>query len=180
LTYVPYADRCAGFLQILRRNPANVKTIPDPAADRIITTLTLARQSVRLMVDELVARLHAAGYGDITAAHQAVFENIDRHGTRLTTLAARSGMAHQSMSELVHALERAGYLERRPDPADGRARIILLTERGRALVRQALHDIGEIEATWNDQFRAAGHDIDLRSVIEPAFDARSQRPSIRA
>jgi hypothetical protein len=26
------------------------------------------------MVDELVARLHAAGYDDITAAHQAVFE----------------------------------------------------------------------------------------------------------
>jgi DNA-binding MarR family transcriptional regulator len=132
------------------------------------------------MVDELVARLHAAGYDDITAAHQAVFENIDRHGTRLTTLAARSGMAHQSMSELVHALERAGYLERRPDPADGRARIILLTEKGQALVRQALHDIREIEATWDDQFRAAGHDIALRSVIEPAFDALSQRPSIRA
>jgi DNA-binding MarR family transcriptional regulator len=131
------------------------------------------------MVDELVARLHAAGYDDITAAHQAVFENIDRRGTRLTTLAARSGMAHQSMSELVNALERAGYLERQPDPADGRARIIRLTEKGQALVRQAIHDIRAIEATWNDQLRAAGHDIDLRSVIEPAFDALTQDPSIR-
>ena len=28
-------------------------------------------------VDELVARLQSAGYDDITAAHQAVFENID-------------------------------------------------------------------------------------------------------
>ena len=33
---------------------------------------------------------------------------------------------------------------------------------------------------WDDEFRAAGHDIALRSVIEPAFDALSQRPSIRA
>src|SRR5690349_10836169 len=153
-----------------RRPPGSPgRRLPRVAKRCIITTLTLARQSVQLMVDELVARLHAAGYDDITAAHQAVFENIDRHGTRLTTLAARSGMAHQSMSELVHALERAGYLERRPDPADGRARIILLTEKGQALVRQALHDIREIEATWNDQFRAAGHDIALRSVMEPAF-----------
>ena len=118
----------------------------DQKPDRIITALTLARQSVGLMVDELVARLHAAGYHDITAAHQAVFENIDRDGSRLTTLATRSGMTHQSMSELVHALERAGYLERRPDPADGRARIIRLTSTGQALVRQALHDIREIEA----------------------------------
>jgi DNA-binding MarR family transcriptional regulator len=130
------------------------------------------------MVDELVARLHAAGYDDITAAHQAVFENIDRHGSRLTTLAARSGMAHQSMSELVHTLERAGYLERRPDPADGRARIIRLTEKGQALVLQALRDIREIEAAWNDQFRAAGHEIDVRSVIEPAFDAFAEDPAI--
>jgi DNA-binding MarR family transcriptional regulator len=137
--------------------------------DRIITTLALVRQSVRVMVDELVTRLHAAGYHDITAAHQAVLENIDRDGSRLTTLAARSGMTHQSMGELVHALERAGYLERLPDPADGRARIIRLTERGQALVRQALHDIREIEAAWQDQLQAAGHDIELRTLIEPAL-----------
>src|SRR6185312_3841989 len=130
----------------------------DQKPDRIITALTLARQSVRLMVDELVARLHADGYHDITAAHQAVFENIDRNGSRLTTLAARSGMTHQSMGELVHALECAGYLERRPDPGDGRARIIRLTEKGQGLVRQALRDIREIEAAWQDQFQAVGHD----------------------
>ena len=33
---------------------------------------------------------------------------------------------------------------------------------------------------WMTKLRAAGHDIALRSVIEPAFDALSQRPSIRA
>jgi DNA-binding MarR family transcriptional regulator len=148
--------------------------------DRVVTTLTLVRQSVQLMVDELVTRLHAAGYDDITAAHQAVFENIDRHGSRLTTLATRSGMTHQSMGELVHALERAGYLERRPDPADGRARIIRLTEKGQGLVRQALHDIREIEAAWQDQLQAAGHDIELRELIEPALHALSQGPSVPA
>ncbi len=132
------------------------------------------------MVDELVTRLHAAGYHDITAAHQAVFENIDRDGSRLTTLATRSGITHQSMSELVHALERSGYLERRPDPADGRARIIRLTPKGQGLVREALHDIREIEAAWQDQFQAAGHDIELRTLLEPALHALTQRPTVRA
>jgi DNA-binding MarR family transcriptional regulator len=134
------------------------------------------RHSARLMVDELVTRLHAAGYEDITAAHQAVFENIDRDGSRLTTLATRSGITHQSMGELVHALEGAGYLERLPDPADGRARIIRLTPKGQALVRQALQDIREIEAAWQEQFQAAGHDIDLRTLIEPALHALTKRP----
>ena len=147
--------------------------------DRIVTTLTLLRQSVRLMVDELVARLHSAGYDDITAAHQAVFENIDRDGSRLTTLATRGGMTHQSMSELVDALERAGYLERLPDPADRRARIIRLTTKGQALVGRALHDIREIEAAWQDQFQAAGHNVELRSLIEPALHALSQRSPVR-
>jgi DNA-binding MarR family transcriptional regulator len=145
-------------------------------ADRIVTSLTLARQSVRLMVDELVERLHAAGYHDITAAHQAVFENIDRHGCRLTALATRSGMTHQSMGELVHALQRAGYVERQSDPDDGRARIIRLTGKGQDLVRQALHEIRQIEAAWQEQLHAAGHDIELRSLFEPALHAFNHRP----
>jgi MarR family transcriptional regulator, temperature-dependent positive regulator of motility len=87
-------------------------------------------------------------------------------------------MTHQSMSELVDALERAGYLERLPDPADRRARIIRLTTRGQALVGQALHDIREIEAAWQGQFQAAGHNVELRSLIEPALHALSQRSPV--
>jgi DNA-binding MarR family transcriptional regulator len=151
-----------------------------PPPPRIVTGLTLMRHSTQLMVDDVVARLHAAGYTDITASHQAVFENIDRDGTRLTTLARRSRMTHQAMGELVHTLERAGYLERWPDPADGRARIIRLTPRGQALVRQALNDIREIEAAWHAQFQAAGHDIDLKTLIEPALHALSTHPAVHA
>jgi DNA-binding MarR family transcriptional regulator len=144
-----------------------------PAPARIVTGLTLMRQSVQLMVNELVDRLHAAGYTDITASHQAVFENIDREGTRLTTLAQRSGMTHQSMGELVQTLERGGYVTRRPDPTDGRARTVVLTAQGRRLVRQAIHEIGQIEARWHDVFRAAGYDIDLKTLLEPAIQALS-------
>ena len=80
--------------------PPPSRGAPAPAPARIVTGLTLMRQSAQLMVNELVTSLHAAGYTDITASHQAVFENIDRDGTRLTTLAQRSGMTHQSMGEL--------------------------------------------------------------------------------
>ena len=148
-----------------------------PPPTHVVSGLTVMRHSAQLMVDDLVARLHTAGYTDITASNQAVFENIDRDGTRLTTLAQRSRMTHQAMGELVHTLERAGYLERRPDPTDGRARIILLTPRGQALVRQALHDIREIEADWHAQFQAAGHDIDLKTLVEPALHALSRPAS---
>jgi DNA-binding MarR family transcriptional regulator len=126
------------------------------------------------MVEELVERLHAAGYHDHTAAHHPVFENIDREGTRLTALAARAGMTHQSMGELVRTLERRGYLERGPDPSDGRATLVLPTGRGREAVRRAVEEMAEIEADWLERFRRAGLDADLRAWLEAALHGREE------
>ena len=53
-----------------------------------------------------------------------------RAGTRLTALAESAGMSKQAMGQLVDDLERLGYVERVPDPADGRAKIVRLTRRG--------------------------------------------------
>jgi DNA-binding MarR family transcriptional regulator len=139
---------------------------------RVITLIALFRETAGLMVEELVERLHAAGYRDHTAAHHPVFENIDREGTRLTVLAARAGMTHQSMGELVQTLERRGYLERRPDPFDGRATLVLLTSHGRQAVRRAIAEIAEIEAAWLERFRRAGLDVDLRAMLEAALRER--------
>ena len=147
---------------------------------RVITLIALFRETARLMVEELVERLHAAGYCDQTAAHHPVFENIDREGTRLTVLAARAGMTHQSMSELVQTLERRGYLERRPDSSDGRATLVLLTAHGRDAVRQAVAEIAEIEAAWLERFRRAGLDADLRAVLEAALREREAERNRRA
>jgi DNA-binding MarR family transcriptional regulator len=81
--------------------------------------------------DELYARLHEMGHGGIRPAHGCVFGFIDRGGgVRLTALADRSGLTKQAVGEAVADLERLGYVERVPDPSDGRAKIIRLTERG--------------------------------------------------
>jgi DNA-binding MarR family transcriptional regulator len=50
-------------------------------------------------------------------------------------------MTHQSMSELVVGLEAAGFVQRVPDPADGRAKLICLTPLGRRVVRKAVEEI---------------------------------------
>jgi DNA-binding MarR family transcriptional regulator len=142
------------------------------ATTRFVTLLALVRESSRLMVEDLVDRLHDAGFQDITAAHQPVFENIDRDGTRLTVLAARSGKTHQTMGELVQGLERRGYLERRRDPADGRARVVHLTTHGRALVRRAIAEIEEIEAGWIRQLKASGCTADVKAMLDTALRAR--------
>src|ERR1039458_1283363 len=54
----------------------------------------------------------------------------DQHGSQLA-LAHRLGVDRTVMTYLLDDLEAAGLIERRPDPADRRARRILATARGR-------------------------------------------------
>jgi DNA-binding MarR family transcriptional regulator len=144
---------------------------------RQVTLISLVRRTAHLMVAELVERLAAAGYPDLPAATHPVFENLDRDGTRLTDLAARADMTHQSMSELIDTLEQRGYVERRPDPADGRARLVCLTIKGRRMIRIALREIAAIEANWAQASKADGRRGDLRSVLEHALAHTKTRPS---
>ena len=132
---------------------------------RVVTLISLFRHTSRVMVDELVERMRAGGYEDTTAAHHPLFENIDPGGTRLTVLAARAGMTHQSMGELVGALEQRGYVERRADPSDGRVRLVVLTAKGRGAVRLAVKEIAAIEAGWLEQVGAAGFELDVRALL---------------
>jgi DNA-binding MarR family transcriptional regulator len=66
-------------------------------------------------------------------------------GLRLTDLAARAGITVQSMGELVDDLEVKGYLQRRPDPNDRRAKRIYLTARGRKNARVAKRATADVE-----------------------------------
>jgi DNA-binding MarR family transcriptional regulator len=141
---------------------------------RPFTIIMAFRRTARLMVGELIERLEADGHDGVHPSHHALYENIDPDGTRLTDLAARADMTHQSMSELVAALERGGWVERRPDPTDGRARLVCLTHEGKHLVSRGLHHIAEIEAKWQERWREAGHDGELRPVLERAIKAQER------
>src|SRR5919112_6440625 len=71
----------------------------------------------------------AAGITDITLAQARIAARIGPHGTRVSDLAEQARVTKQSAGFLVDQLETAGYVERVPDPADGRARLVRLTAR---------------------------------------------------
>ena len=112
---------------------------PDP------NVAILLREPFLAFIAELFRRLQAAGYGDLRISHLVVFQHIDPAGSRVTELAAKAQMTKPSMSYLVEYLEGAGYLERRPDPNDGRARLVHLTPRGWQQVEDALDIIAGME-----------------------------------
>jgi DNA-binding MarR family transcriptional regulator len=102
--------------------------------------------------EELARRVALTQYSDIRVTHGCVFGNIEPDGSRLTDLAERANMTKQSVGEVATELERRGYLERVPDPSDGRAKIIRLTERGREAQALAREIIDEIEQDWAERF----------------------------
>ena len=82
---------------------------------------------------QLYARVVAAGFDDLSAAHVALWRYPGLEGVRPSQLADRVGITKQSVNDLLGHLEGHGYLLRVPDSVDGRARVIRLTAKGRRL-----------------------------------------------
>ncbi|GGM08572.1 MarR family winged helix-turn-helix transcriptional regulator [Dactylosporangium sucinum] len=77
-------------------------------------------------------------------------------GTACTQLALANqlGIDRTVMTYLLDDLEKAGLIERRPDPADRRARRLVATEQGRATMcelHRKLHDVEERVLTALDE-----------------------------
>jgi DNA-binding MarR family transcriptional regulator len=123
--------------------------------------------------EELYRRFTAVGFGDIRPGHGCVFGNIDPDGSRLTDMAERARMTKQSVGEVATDLERRGYLERLPDAADGRVKIIRLTDRGREAQRVGRELIDEIERDWADRYGEA----DIAALRETLETITAREPS---
>ena len=103
-------------------------------------------------IDKLRDRIAEAGHPAIREGHGCVFGFIDLdHGSRLTELAASAGLTKQAVGEAVTELERIGYVTRVPDPLDGRAKIITLTDLGLDAVLKGRRIFAEIEREWAEQ-----------------------------
>lgn len=113
--------------------------------DRPSTLLKLLVQATDSYERALDERLRVALGTDLRPAHYAVFRYLDPAGSRVTALAEAAGMTQQSMGELVTHLERGGYVERRPDPADRRARLVVVTAAGAEALALAGAHIRRIE-----------------------------------
>jgi DNA-binding MarR family transcriptional regulator len=112
----------------------------------------LLRVPYQAVIARVTSGLQAA-YPDLRSAHLIVLQTLDHPlaGTRLTTLAQRAQITAQSMSELVDALERGGYVQRLPDPSDRRAKLICYTDRGWAAHERGGEIVETIQVEWADR-----------------------------
>ncbi|MGA9370423.1 MAG: MarR family transcriptional regulator [Solirubrobacterales bacterium] len=132
----------------------------------------LASQLLFSLQDELFIRLARDGYDDLHPRHEAVLAYLDEDGIRATELARLSGRHKQIVGRIVDELEDLGYVERRADPDDRRAKLIFPTDRGLEQIVRGDEIVADIEARHakaiGGRSYAAFRDV-LRGVV-----ARSQ------
>jgi len=105
--------------------------------ERPANLVVLLREAYVRLNDVLLVRLAQKGHDAVRPAHAAVFQYLDDTGTTVSLLAERARMTKQAMAELIRHLEAHGYVRRVPDPTDGRAKLVLPTDRGDEVVEIA-------------------------------------------
>ena len=103
-----------------------------------------------------------AGHGWYAEARGSILPYIDPRGTKQTVLTQRIGLTKQAVQQMVDDLEREGVVARRPDPDDGRAKIIVFTEKG----VQAQQDAEQIKRRVEADIRARIGDADFARLYE--------------
>ncbi len=104
--------------------------------------------AARRFARDLLRFVHERGHREVTQVLLVLFRNLDLDGTRLTTLAARGRMTKQSMRELVDRAEALGLVERRPDPADRRAKTVAFTPAGFIMLDEMRGGVALAEARF--------------------------------
>jgi DNA-binding MarR family transcriptional regulator len=121
--------------------------------------------------------LRARGHTELLPSHQVVFASLGREGTRLTVLAQHAGMTKQAMGQIVDDLEHLGYVERTPDPEDGRAKIVRFTAAGLDFVCDAAE---VLDQTWREYAELLGSpELDQlqSSLVELLRGTRRELPA---
>lgn len=140
--------------------------------ERPVNTAVLLRETFIALNDRVIRRLAERGHEAVRPAHGAVFQYMDDTGTPVARLAERAQMTKQAMAELVAHLERHGYVIRRPDPSDGRAKLVILTAKGREVFAIAQELVPQLESEIDQLIgprRAAALRNDLDRLRHASF-----------
>jgi DNA-binding MarR family transcriptional regulator len=135
-----------------------------------LNTIAMLGHAYSLLGFKIVEGVVGAGFPQ-KPSHSAVFAQIKAEGSRLTDLARGANITPQTMGELVDELEDLGYVERRPDPTDRRAKLIVLTDRGKQCIAAGIATIDGLEDQITAILGERGH-RQLRTLLRRLLKER--------
>lgn len=124
------------------------------------TELTfLLGMAFQLVLSEFVSRVDAAGYAELRPVHGLVFQALGGTGATSSELAERLGVTKQAAGQIIDDLEKRGYVERRPHPAGGRRKLVVLTDKAQEHLSVAGRILHQLEGQLTKQLQEAGLDL---------------------
>ncbi len=126
--------------------------------------IALVDRANRALQADMVRTLHRHGHPEVKPAHNAVFGALSPQGSRAAEMAARAGMTRQSMGEVIRDLVDLGILEMRPDPEDGRAKLVTYSEHGLRVAGDGYQHLSEFERRFAEEFGEREYDV-ARDVL---------------
>ena len=112
--------------------------------------------------------LSDARFPGLRARHYRLLSFVPDDGVRLARVVEESGLTKQALAQALAPLETGGYLDVTPDPADGRARIVRRTDRGREVLAAVREMQAGYERRWAQQV-GAGRWASARDVLDELF-----------
>ena len=97
------------------------------------------------------------GFDGLRPSFGPLLSLVWMQGRPLTTLAGHLAITKQACGQLVDLAEAEGYLERRPDPLDRRAKLVCLAPLGQRLVKAAVEVILETDTEYADLVGTAAY-----------------------
>lgn len=101
------------------------------SADNLVHDLIAIANDLRRHIDDALAE---RGYEHRRPGFAPLLSLVWQGGVPQGQLAAALGVSPQAASQTVGLAERAGFVARIPNPGDGRSKLVVLTDLGRAFV----------------------------------------------
>ncbi len=125
-----------------------------PVPDELLDFAVAAQLTGLTLTERALERLHARGHTPLRVSHGYLFQHLVGGPVTIGELAEQLGVTQQAVSKTVSELTATGYVQRVPDPTDGRVRRVAFTERGHAAVRDAREVRAELVGELNEKLGA--------------------------
>jgi|SRR6516164_3872326 len=122
-------------------------------------------EAFRLWKEAFVAGMVERGYSWFSEARANLIGYMEVEGLRQTELVRRSGLTKQAVQQLLDDLVADGVLARIRDPSDGRGNLVVFTEDGQRMRRDANIVKRRIERAWRRHMGDARFD-ELMSILK--------------
>jgi DNA-binding MarR family transcriptional regulator len=132
-------------------------------------------QRLREAIRALVRRFSLAERADMsccgmTVAQAATLEALGDDGLRLSDLGTRLGIAPSTLTRNLARLEERGLIRKEPDPIDGRAQRVALTDSGFAAAREVRRQEENFARSVLDRL-PRGSTVDALATLENLLNA---------